>query len=180
MSGIDGILRENIRIMAQVTTEVCQRSTRKHVCPDPLSRNQFYILKILATSGAFLISELAVILDISPAAASKNIDRLEQLGLVERRLRPDDRRSHEINLEAAGRRIVEEFDRVTAKKQAPLLAQFSAEEKIVLLDMLRRVVRYTVADDHKTDLICLQCGGKCGEDCVVKSGRGPCSLPRKA
>ena len=180
MSGIDAILRENIRIMAQVITEVCQRSTRKQVCADPLSRNQFYILKILATSGAFLISELAAILDISPAAASKNIERLEQLGLVGRQLRPDDRRSHEIRILEPGRQIVAKFDQVTAQKQAPLLAQFTEEEKILLLDLLRRIVRFTVAADQKTDLICLQCGGHCGDDCVVNSSRGPCSLPDNA
>ena len=82
MPEIDAILRENIRIMAQVITEVCQRDTRKKVCDPPLSRNQYYLLNILATSGEFLISDLARILDISPAATSKNIDRLEQLELV--------------------------------------------------------------------------------------------------
>ena len=179
VSDIDGLLRENIRIMAQVITEVCQRSTRKQVCPVPLSRNQYYILKILATSGEFLISDLARILDISPAAVSKNIDRMEQLKLVQRRNLPEDRRSLEVCLLPDGQAIVSEFDRVTYEKQIPLMAQFSNDEKVVLLDLLQRIVKYTVDVDHNTELICLQCGGACGDKCVVEGGLGPCSVPKK-
>lgn len=179
MSEIDGILRENIRIMAQVITEVCQRSTRKLVCPSPLSRNQYYILNILATSGEFLISDLARILDISPAAVSKNIDRMEQLNLVQRRARPGDRRSLEVFLLPEGKAIVDEFNRVTEKKQRPLMAQFTSEEKIVLLDLLQRIVKFTVDPEHKTELICLQCGGACGPNCVVEGGAGPCGTSPK-
>ena len=99
MSDLNSVLQENIRIMAQVITEICQRSTRKQATEHPLSRNQYYILKILATSGEFLISELARILDISPAAASKNIDRLEQLELVVRQAHKGDRRSQEVRVD---------------------------------------------------------------------------------
>jgi DNA-binding MarR family transcriptional regulator len=179
MSGIDSILRENIRIMAQVITEVCQRDTRKRVCPSPLSRNQYYILNILATSGEFLISDLARILDISPAAVSKNIDRMEQLNLVQRRARPGDRRSLEVFLLPEGQAIVDEFDRVTEEKQQPMMDQFTSEEKTMLLDLLQRIVKYTVDLDHKTELICLQCGGACGPTCVVEGGEGPCSSSQK-
>ena len=179
MSDIDRILRENIRITAQVITEVCQRNTRKHVCDPPLSRNQYYLLNILATSGHFLISDLARILDIIPAAASKNIDRLEQMKLVERRAMPEDRRSMEVCLLPTGRAIVEEFDRITAEKQVPLMAQFTHEEKEVLLDLLKRIVKYTVNENQNTELICLQCGGACGDTCAVDDGTGPCASKTK-
>ena len=180
MVGLDRILLENIRITAQVITEICQRSTRKQVSEQPLSRNQYYILKILATSGEFLMNELAKILDISPAAASKNIDRMEQMGLVRRQQRPGDRRSLEVVLLEDGKAIVDEFDRITVEKQSALLAQFSEQEKRDLLDYLQRIVRYTLAGENNTDLICLQCGGKCGETCVVKSGLGICAKPEKS
>jgi len=180
MIGLDRILLENIRITAQVITEICQRSTRKQVSEQPLSRNQFYILKILATSGEFLMNELAKALDISPAAASKNIDRMEQMGLVRRQPRPGDRRSLEVVLLEEGQAIVDEFDRITVEKQSALMAQFSDQEKHDLLGYLQRIVKYTLAGENNTDLICLQCGGKCGEVCVVKSGLGICAKPEKS
>ena len=179
MSDINNLLGENIRIMAQVITEICQRSTRLQIHEPPISRNQLYILTILDRSGEFLISEFARILNISTAAASKNIDRLEQLGLVARQARPDDRRSLEVRLLDKGRHLVQEVDRITAKKAAPMMAQFTDEEKKVLLDFLRRIVRNILADETNVDLICLQCGGNCGEDCAVGSLQGKCCWHRK-
>ena len=177
MSDINNLLGENIRIMAQVITEICQRSIRLQIHEPPISRNQLYILTILDRSGEFLISEFARILNISTAAASKNIDRLEQLGLAARQARPGDRRSLEVQLLDKGRHLVEEFDRITAKKMAPVMAQFTDEEKKVLLDLLRRVVRNVLADETNVDLICLQCGGNCGEDCAVGRLEGECHRP---
>jgi MarR family transcriptional regulator, transcriptional regulator for hemolysin len=174
MSRLDAIVRENIRIMAQVITEICQRSTRKEVSESPLSRNQYYILNILAQSGEQLISDLARILDISAAATSKNVDRLEQLDMVERKVGKNDRRSYEIHLRPQGRHVIDRFNEITAKKQIAVMAQFSEEEKIQLLDFLKRIVQYTLNDSHDADLICLQCGGRCGDDCVVDSGKGKC------
>ena len=174
MSEIDRVLSENIRIMSQVITELCQRATRKQVCEYPLSRNQYYILRILKTSGAHLISDFARILDISPAAASKNIDRLVTIGFVNRRTRPEDRRGQEVHLLPAGRHIVEEFDRITAEKQADLMAELTEPEKLQLLDLMQRVVKHTMRYGHDMDLICLQCGGQCGEECIVKGTSGSC------
>jgi MarR family transcriptional regulator, organic hydroperoxide resistance regulator len=179
MSKINEILQENIRITAQVITEICQRNTRKQVSDFPLTRNQCYILKILHTSGEFLISELARILEISPAAASKIIDRLEQMELVARQPHEGDRRSFEVKLLDKGRQLVEKINQVTNKKLVPLMSQFSKEEKVQLLDFLQRIVKYTLADENNTDLICLQCGGKCGSSCAVETVEGICSRPKK-
>ncbi len=118
-------------------------------------------------------------MDISAAAASKNIDRLEQLDLVVRQAHSGDRRSMEVKLLPKGRSIVDEISEVTTQKMAPLMDQFSADEKTTLLDFLQRIVKYTLADEISTDLICLQCGGNCGEVCVVKAGRGICARPKK-
>lgn len=178
MNDLDRVLLQNLRITAQVLTEVCQRNTRLQVCPVPLSRNQYYILNILAKSGDFPISELARILEISTAAASKNIDRLEQLEFVKRRPSASDRRASNVELLPYGRSIVEEFDRVTAVKQQPVLDDFTDEEKQQLLGLLRRVVRNTLHDQHMSELICLQCAGNCGEECAVESCRGNCRAPR--
>lgn len=179
MSDINKILQENIRITAQVITEICQRNTRKQIPDYTLTRNQCYILKILYTSGEFLISELARILEISPAAASKIIDRLESMGLVTRQPHEGDRRSFEVKLLEDGHKLVEEINQVTAKKMVPLMSQFTDEEKVQLLDFLQRIVKYTLAGENNTDLICLQCGGKCGSNCAVEVGDGVCSWPKK-
>ncbi len=179
MTTLNPVLQENLRITAQVLSEICQRNTRTQVTGGKLSRNQCYILKILDTSGVFLLSELAKILEISPAAVSKNIDRLESNGFVVRQAHPKDRRSLEVRILDEGRRIVAEINAMTTQKLAPLMDQFSEEEKVLFLGFLQRVVKYTLAEATHTDIICLQCGGRCGENCIIESSGGVCSLPGK-
>ncbi len=179
MGTLDKELNANIRIMAQVIGDICHRSTLQMASPINLTRNQFNILRILSTDGDFQISDLARLLGISNAAVSKNIDRLEQLDLVARQVKPDDRRSLEIILLEDGLEILREFDRILGKKQKLLMDQFSRQEKVDLLDLVKRVITFTLAEEHDTELICLQCGGSCGDTCVIESCRGLCVLPGK-
>ena len=123
------------------------------------------------------IGEIARNLDISNAAASKNIDRLEEWGFVTRRAREKDRRTFQVGLQDAGRQIVATYDEIQDRKQQALMDQFTEEEKTELLGLVRRVIRHTLADEHNTDLICRQCGGRCGDECVVSNCRGDCKAP---
>ncbi len=179
ITALDRELGQNIKIMAQVIGDICHRSTLASATPINLTSNQFTILKVLATGGDFQISDLARLLDISNAAISKNIDRLEHLKLVARQTKPGDRRSLDIILLGEGSKILRDYDQILDTKQALLLEQFSPREKETLLDLVKKVVIYTLAGEQDTELICLQCGGSCGESCVIESCKGLCTLPEK-
>ncbi|MEN8006366.1 MAG: MarR family transcriptional regulator [Candidatus Krumholzibacteriota bacterium] len=179
MKKIDRELSENIRIMALVIADICHRSTLQKASSVHLTRNQFTILKVLSTQGDFQISDLARLLDISNAAISKNIDRLEQLGLVARQTKPDDRRSLDLVLLNEGYVILDEYDRILGDKQKHLMEQFSGREKKALLDMVKKVITFTLAEEQDTEVICLQCGGNCGDSCVIETCQGLCTLPAR-
>lgn len=71
-----------------------------------LSFSQARTLFALAQHGrSVAINELAECLRLSVAAAGRNVDRLVQQGLVERREDPDDRRVKRISLSEAGRTV---------------------------------------------------------------------------
>jgi DNA-binding MarR family transcriptional regulator len=176
MENLDRELGENLRIMAQAMTEICQRSTLELACPTPLTRNQFTILKILSNGKSIQIGTLARLLDISNPAVSKNIDRLTKLGLVVRRPDLKDRRRLEIILLPPGMAIVSEYERIMEVKQKHLMEQFRPEEKELLLNMVKRVTRFTLAEEQDIEAICLQCGGNCGISCVIEKRKGVCSL----
>ncbi len=179
MTSLDRELGQNIKIMAQVIGDICHRSTLASATPINLTSNQFTILQILSTGGEFQISDLARLLDISNAAISKNIDRLEHLNLVVRQTKPGDRRSLDIILLGEGFNILRNYDQIHATKQELLLEQFSDPEKMALLDLVKKVVIYTLAGEQDTELLCLQCGGSCGENCVIESCKGLCTMPAK-
>jgi DNA-binding MarR family transcriptional regulator len=174
MEHLDQSVADAIRILAQSVQDISLRSCIEQACPTRLTRNQFLILNLLNANGAFPIGEIATILDISSPAASKNIDRLEQLGLVQRQRRAADRRVHDVDLLPAGAAIVERFVAIAANRHETMLSRFTNEEKRQLLDLLRRVVLLTLAGEERIDAICLQCYSRRGQDCIIRELHGDC------
>ncbi len=174
MEQLDQAVADAIRILAQSVQDISLRGSIEQACPTRLTRNQFLILNLLNANGSFPIGEIATILDISSPAASKNVDRLEQLALVRRRRRQADRRVHDVDLLPAGAAVVERFVAITVGKHEALLSRFTEAEKTQLLDLLRRVVLLTLAGEERTDAICLQCWSRRGEDCILRDLPGGC------
>jgi len=83
---------------------------------------------------------------------------------------PGDRRRQTISLQSAGNEILARYDHLMAQRQTKLLGHFTVAEKEQLLDLLRRVIQCTLADDLDTDVVCIQCAGECGDECVLRHG----------
>ena len=66
---------------------------------------QFRMLVVLEDRTSTL-TELAAQLDVAPSTALRMVDRLEAAGLVERTVRPENRRETHLSLTTAGRRTV--------------------------------------------------------------------------
>jgi DNA-binding MarR family transcriptional regulator len=179
MEHLDQSVADAIRIFAQSVQDISLRSCIEQACPMRLTRNQFLILNLLSANGAFPIGEIATTLDISSPAASKNIDRLEQLGLVRRERRAADRRVHDVALLPAGAAIVESFVDIAAARHEAILSRFTREEKEQLLDLLGRVVLLTLAGEDRIEAICLQCYSRRGEDCIIRELQGDCLRNRQ-
>jgi DNA-binding MarR family transcriptional regulator len=174
MVALDRVLGENLNILAQLICDVAQPRSLAQASPDPLSRNQFAILKILSTQATYKVGELARLLDISGAATSKNVDRLQHLGLVERLAKPEDRRGLEVVLLPRGRAVVEAHARIVETWQDAQFGSFDPQEKLRLLDSLQRIIRITLAQDASPDMICLLCEGHGAATCAVRESKGVC------
>ncbi|HPF70233.1 MAG TPA: MarR family transcriptional regulator [Candidatus Krumholzibacteria bacterium] len=174
MERLDQNVADAIRILAQSVQDIGLRSCIDEACPTRLTRNQFLILNLLNANGAFPIGEIAGVLDISSPAASKNVDRLESLGLVRRLRRAADRRVHDVELLPAGAAIVARFVAVATARNEALLARFSEGEKTQLYDLLRRVVLMTLENEKNIDAICLQCWSRRGQECILRDRPDGC------
>jgi MarR family transcriptional regulator, temperature-dependent positive regulator of motility len=82
---------------------------------------------------------------IDANSASRLIDELEQLRLVRRVASPTDRRSNQLELTAAGRRLRAKAAGPAIAAQDAALACLDDAEKTTLLDLLTRVVEANVA-----------------------------------
>lgn len=174
ISDIDRNLSELLRISSFIVTDICEQQFMEDATNISLSKNQFYILKMLANSSPFNLSDLASILSVSNAAIGKNIDKLVHYKLVTRRFRKRDRRTAKVSITQSGKDIVEEYYKLKMEKQVEIFKQYTLKEKENFTNYLRSFIGNTLHEDMDTDILCLQCNGFCGEYCVVEEKKGIC------
>jgi DNA-binding MarR family transcriptional regulator len=93
------------------------------------SMQQFFMLMQLQHRGQCGISDLSERMEISNAAASQQVDRLFQLGFIDRTEDPADRRAKQITLSAKGRELLDAGINERYRWIEVLSASLSAEEQ---------------------------------------------------
>lgn len=112
-----------------------------------LTASQLLALQSLATSGEMLVGDLARMLDLRHATISILLDKLQDLGLVERRRHEHDRRKVWVRITPAG---IERLRGAPGLLQNRFRQRFSALpewEQSMLLAGLQRVVELLDAGD---------------------------------
>ena len=86
-------LLRGAHIFSAVVREVLEVKLLEETSPLPLSLSQFHLLKLMSLNGRHQMSDLAEFLGVTRPAATRNVDKLESLGLVNRSPAEDDRRA---------------------------------------------------------------------------------------
>lgn len=108
-----------------------------------LQVGEFDVLAALRRAGPpYLLkpSALARMLMLSPAGVTSRLDRLEGLGLIERRPDPEDRRSLSVLLTAKGLGLVDAAVSDHVANEARLVSSLSAKERRMLDTLLRKLL----------------------------------------
>ena len=167
-------------ILSSLLREFLESSFLDQISPYSLSRSQFCFLKLIAGNSELQVGELARCLGVSPAASSKNIDRLERLGLVVRETSPEDRRATLLTVSPDGRRLVEDFERLKASQLAPVIEELGEERTEEFCDLLREICLGLLERTTAPDAPCMRCAGYYSPDCSVVELHGECALkPRR-
>ncbi|MEU8764661.1 MarR family transcriptional regulator [Streptomyces sp. NPDC048659] len=112
-----------------------------------LERHEFDTLhKLAGRGGSAAPSELAQDLDLAPASVTGRLDALEKRGLVRRTPSTKDRRRVVVELTDRGRATWLGAMDVLGHEEYRILGALSAEERVQLNDLLRRVM--LVAEEH--------------------------------
>lgn len=104
-----------------------------------LRLRHYALLRYLATVEGALQRELSTRLGYDPSAIVGLVDDLENLGFVERRPAPGDRRSRIVVLVDAGRDFLRDSDRTSRRVTDELLKPLTEDERAVLHGLLLRV-----------------------------------------
>ena len=97
------------------------------------------VLATLDGRGPMIQRDLAAALGIEGPTLTRHLDRLGELGLIQRHRDGADRRYALVELTPAGRSRCHELDAIAREANDQLLAGFSAEETAQLTDMLQRL-----------------------------------------
>ena len=97
---------------------------------------QFRLLVVLHTRGPLKHAVLAEHLEVNPSTASRMVDRLVAVGMVERQDSPNSRREVAVVLTTEGRRVVRQVTARRRKEIAKIVATMPEHARGGLIDVL--------------------------------------------
>src|SRR5690606_35435372 len=121
--------------------ELVERKLHQELAGNRLSRSQWKLLEIFATTTVGTVTEVAAYQGISTAAASKAVERLVRLNLLERAVDARARRHIRLSLSAEGRMLATSYLRQINSRVAELLEPNSVDD---LAESSRVLERLTV------------------------------------
>jgi DNA-binding MarR family transcriptional regulator len=167
-------LLRHSHIFAASVREVLELKLLREVTALPLTLSQFHVLKLMSLNGRHQIGEVADFLGVSPPAATKNIDKLERLGLVVRSPSAGDRRATLLSVSPKGRQIVQLYEDRKAARVSPVLGSFRPEEIAQLSVLLERFALALLTLAPSGQGFCLRCAAYLDPGCPVAQVRGGC------
>jgi DNA-binding MarR family transcriptional regulator len=103
-----------------------------------LTPSKLRALELLAQHDGLRVGELADRVGVDDTTATRLVDRLEQLGLAERRGEEGDRRAILVGLTAAGRELVSGVSEQRQQFFADVLASLDADERVQLVRLTEK------------------------------------------
>jgi len=156
------------QIFASAVEEVVEKRILEESAGKQLTLSQFKLLKMVALTDAQTITDVALFLGVSNAAASKAVDKLVRRKLLRRAEGQPDRREIRLSLTEASRRLLADYDEKKARKLSQIFNRFPPDELKRTAHLLDRLSAELVDHDHSPDEVCLQCGIYFREQCLVR------------
>lgn len=163
-------------IFASTVREVLELKPVREVSSVPLTLSQLRLLKLMFLNGRHQVGEVADFLGVSSPAATKNIDKLEALGLLVRFPSRGDRRARLLSVSRKGRDLVRRYEELKRKRLSPVLMEFQPEELEQLSRLLERFSLSLLEKElpREGDGVCLRCDAYIQSGCPVGQLRGGC------
>ncbi len=166
-------------VLRSLLREFLEEDFLHQICRHRLSRAQFCLLKLVTAKSDLQVGQLARCLGVSPAASSKNLDKLERMGLVIRETAGHDRRGIVLHASSEGCRLVLEYERLKKERLAPVLNELGRDKTDRLCDLLEEVCCAILSRSDNPRETCLRCTGYYMLNCTFERHQGECALKPK-
>jgi DNA-binding MarR family transcriptional regulator len=130
------VLTDVVREWSEVFMSRSGRDFKRFMDETGLSFSQINVLMRLYHGSKCGISEIGVRLGITNAAASQAIDRLVNLGMIERTEDPDDRRAKQLALTQEGRALIEKGFEARGNWISGLTDALNPEQQTLIISAL--------------------------------------------
>jgi MarR family 2-MHQ and catechol resistance regulon transcriptional repressor len=174
-----GLIRYS-HIFGAAVRELLEVRLLEEIGADNLSLPQLHLLQLITLNGKHQIGQIADFLGVSPPAATKNVDKLERLGLVERTPCASDRRATLLATSDKGRRLVNRYEALKLKRLEPVLDVFSAEERTQFVNLLERFSVALICSEDNLEGLCLRCSAYFDAQCPVRHFHNGCPYQKLA
>jgi len=146
------------RVFAWSVREILEKTVLSEVAGEKLTFSQLKLLYLVAhTDEHTTVGDGAAFLGVSNAAASKAVDKLVRRRLLRRSEVQADRRSSQLSLTEASRKLLEAYEAARNEKAARAFAQFSPDELERASELLDRLAGAIVNPTSDPAHVCLQC-----------------------
>jgi DNA-binding MarR family transcriptional regulator len=172
-----GLIRYS-HIFASAVREMLEIKVLEDIGAAELTLPQFHLLKLISLTGEHQIGEVADFLGVTPPAATKNIDKLERLGLLDRTPCESDRRATLVTSSAKGRQLVDRYEELKHERLEPVLSAFSRDELSLLERMLERFSLALLRSEKDAEGLCLRCSAYYDDHCPVHHLHESCPYQR--
>ncbi len=157
-----------MHVLASAIGGVMEDALLKEFAATELTIPQLKLLKLVATSEAQSIGDIAAFLGVSNAAASKAADRMVRRKLLRRAEGDSDRRTMLLTLTEAGRRIVQTYESARNKKLEKVFRHFEPGELRQTAAVMERLAVAIVSQSANPEDVCLQCKMYFREKCLMR------------
>ncbi len=175
-TGDDNLYRllRNVHILGFFSRSVLEEKYLLEAVGEGITFTHLNVLKMVALSGHHYLGDVAHFMDVSYAAASKLIDRMEARKLLKRVRFAGDRRAELLKLTPLGRSVIRRYDR---HKLARLRAQFrdiGDQDARGLAESLERLLDIFLKGRELNPEACLRCGAYASGSCLLLKAGAEC------
>jgi DNA-binding MarR family transcriptional regulator len=148
----------SVHAFAALVGEAIEKGPLREVAGTRVTFPQLTLLTVLAQNSKWKIGDVARVLGVSNAAASKAVDRLVRRGMLRRREAASDRRAAELSLTRQSRRLLSAFVAARNRHLKHSLRRFPPDELREIANGLDRLSTAILGDSTNGTHLCLRCG----------------------
>ncbi|MFO1183462.1 MAG: MarR family transcriptional regulator [Bauldia sp.] len=129
----------NINFLIHDVARLLKRAVDRRAALVGFTRAQWHVLAVLKSHEGLKQSQIADLIEVEPITLSRQVDRLERAGLVERRADPDDRRAYRLYLGPEAEPVLKQMRAMAGDVSCLAHAGVSEAEIEILVAALTRM-----------------------------------------